>query len=66
MEIVPLEDQLLIETRINPTRYRLYPPWPAATVKVTAYDSSIYGNLNGEVENVSPDTIQDEVKRDQY
>ncbi len=37
-----------------------------ATVKITAYDSSIYGDLKGEVEMVSPDTLLDEVKRDQF
>ncbi|MDW8846910.1 HlyD family efflux transporter periplasmic adaptor subunit [Erwinia sp. MMLR14_017] len=66
MEIVPLEDQLLIETRINPRDIAYIRPGLPATVKVTAYDSSIYGNLPGEVETVSPDTLQDEVKRDQY
>ncbi|AXU94374.1 secretion protein HlyD [Erwinia persicina] len=66
MEIVPLEDQLLIETRINPRDIAYIRPGLAATVKVTAYDSSIYGDLRGEVETVSPDTLQDEVKRDQY
>ncbi|WP_428943565.1 HlyD family type I secretion periplasmic adaptor subunit [Pantoea sp. FN060301] len=66
MEIVPLEDQLLIETRINPRDIAYIRPGLPATVKVTAYDSSIYGNLHGQVETVSPDTLQDEVKRDQY
>ncbi|WBM71599.1 HlyD family efflux transporter periplasmic adaptor subunit [Buttiauxella sp. WJP83] len=66
MEIVPLEDQLLIETRINPRDIAYIRPGLAATVKITAYDSSIYGNLQGTVEVVSPDTLQDEVKRDQY
>lgn len=66
MEIVPLEDQLLIETRINPRDIAWIRPGLSAVVKVTAYDSSIYGNLEGEVETVSPDTLQDEVKRDQY
>lgn len=66
MEIVPLEDQLLIETRINPRDIAYIRPGLPATVKVTAYDSSIYGDLPGEVETVSPDTLQDEVKRDQY
>lgn len=66
MEIVPLEDQLLIETRINPRDIAYIRPGLPATVKVTAYDSSIYGNLNGKVEVVSPDTLQDEVQRDQF
>ncbi|ARJ43012.1 secretion protein HlyD [Pantoea alhagi] len=66
MEIVPLEDQLLIETRINPRDIAYIRPGLPAVVKITAYDSSIYGDLDGEVETVSPDTLQDEVKRDQY
>ncbi len=66
MEIVPLEDQLLIETRINPRDIAYIRPGLPATVKVTAYDSSIYGNLTGQVEVVSPDTLQDEVRRDQF
>lgn len=66
MEIVPLEDKLLIETRINPRDIAYIRPGLPAIVKVTAYDSSIYGDLNGEVESVSPDTLQDDVRRDQY
>jgi adhesin transport system membrane fusion protein len=66
MEIVPLEDRLLIETRINPRDIAWIRPGLPAVVKITAYDSSIYGDLPGEVETVSPDTLQDEVKRDQY
>jgi adhesin transport system membrane fusion protein len=66
MEIVPIEDQLLIETRINPRDIAYIRPGLPATVKITAYDSSIYGDLKGKVETVSPDTIQDEVKRDQF
>lgn len=66
MEIVPLEDQLLVETRINPRDIAYIRPGLPATVKLTAYDSSIYGDLKGEVEVVSPDTLQDEVRRDQF
>jgi len=66
MEIVPIEDQLLIETRINPRDIAYIRPGLPATVKISAYDSSIYGDLEGKVEGVSPDTLQDEVKRDQY
>lgn len=66
MEIVPLEDQLLIESRINPRDIAYIRPGLPATVKITAYDSSIYGDLKGTVEVVSPDTLQDEVRRDQF
>jgi adhesin transport system membrane fusion protein len=34
-------------------------------VKITAYDPSIYGSLPGTVDRISPDTLQDEVHRDQ-
>jgi adhesin transport system membrane fusion protein len=35
-------------------------------VKITAYDYSIYGGLTGKVTVISPDTIRDEVKQDQF
>jgi adhesin transport system membrane fusion protein len=66
MEIVPLEDQLLIETRINPRDIGYIRPGLPAVVKITAYDASIYGDLRGEVETVSPDTLQDEVRHDEF
>ncbi|HBZ15906.1 HlyD family efflux transporter periplasmic adaptor subunit [Candidatus Pantoea floridensis] len=66
MEIVPLEDQLLIETRINPRDIGYIRPGLPAVVKITAFDAAIYGDLRGEVETVSPDTLQDEVKHDEF
>jgi adhesin transport system membrane fusion protein len=65
MEIVPLEDELLIEARINPRDIAFIRPGQTATVKITAYDPSIYGTLDGTVDRISPDTLQDEVDRDQ-
>ncbi|MDU6923367.1 HlyD family efflux transporter periplasmic adaptor subunit [Franconibacter helveticus 513] len=64
MEIVPVEDRLLVETRISPRDIAWIRPGLAASVKITAYDPAIYGALPGEVEMVSADTLQDEVKRD--
>ncbi|SQI40714.1 Type I secretion system membrane fusion protein PrsE [Leminorella richardii] len=66
MEIVPLEDRLLVDTRINPKDIAYIRSGLPAKVKITAYDSSIYGDLEGTVEVISPDTLQDEVRRDQY
>jgi membrane fusion protein, adhesin transport system len=60
MEIVPLDDQLLIETRIEPRDIAFIHPGQPAKVKITAYDSAIYGELDGKVSSISPDTIQDE------
>ncbi|KTR84554.1 secretion protein HlyD [Novosphingobium barchaimii] len=65
MEIVPLEKNLLIETRMSPRDIAFLRPGQPATVKITAYDPSIYGTLAGTVDRISPDTLQDEVHRDQ-
>ncbi|MDH0747153.1 HlyD family type I secretion periplasmic adaptor subunit [Pseudomonas sp. GD03842] len=62
MQIVPQDEQLLIETRISPRDIAFIHPDQAAKVKITAYDYSIYGSLNGKVVTISPDTIQDEAK----
>ncbi|WP_285353913.1 HlyD family efflux transporter periplasmic adaptor subunit [Pseudomonas sp. ME-P-057] len=62
MQIVPLDEQLLIETRISPRDIAFIHPEQQAKVKITAYDYSIYGSLDGKVVTISPDTIQDEVK----
>lgn len=66
MEIIPLDDQLLIEARMSPRDIAFIHPGQRATVKITAYDYAIYGGLEGAVSSISPDTIQDEVKRDEY
>ena len=66
MEIVPMDDQLVVEARISPRDVAFIRPGHRAMVKVTAYDYSIYGGLSGVVTTISPDTIQDDVKRDVY
>ncbi|QLX27635.1 HlyD family efflux transporter periplasmic adaptor subunit [Citrobacter freundii] len=62
MEIVPVDDHLLIETRLSPRDIAFIHPGQRALVKITAYDYAIYGGLEGVVETISPDTIQDKVK----
>ena len=60
MEIVPLDDTLLVEGRIRPQDIAFIRPQQVAVVKITAYDSSVYGSLKGKVERISADTIIDE------
>lgn len=60
LEIVPSEDSLRIETKIRPADIAFMHPGQKATIKFTAYDFSIHGGLQGEVVNISPDTILDE------
>nr|WP_237288474.1 HlyD family efflux transporter periplasmic adaptor subunit [Variovorax sp. PAMC 28711] len=62
MTLVPLDDQLLIEARISPRDIAFIHPGQKAMVKITAYDYAIYGGLDGEVVNIAPDTVKDEVK----
>ncbi|MFI8482765.1 HlyD family type I secretion periplasmic adaptor subunit [Pseudomonas sp. NPDC078700] len=66
MTIVPLDDSILVEARISPRDIAFIHPQQSALVKVTAYDYSIYGGLKGQVTIISPDTIQDEVRRDEF
>ena len=60
------DDQMVIEAKISPRDVAFIHPGQKALVKITAYDYSIYGGLEGEVTMISPDTLQDEVKRDVY
>lgn len=60
MEIVPLDDTLLIEAKIRPADIGFIRPQQDAMVKITAYDFSIYGGLEGKVERISADTITEE------
>ncbi|MET0721335.1 MAG: HlyD family type I secretion periplasmic adaptor subunit [Tardiphaga sp.] len=60
MEIVPLDDTLLVEGRIRPQDIAFIRPDHEAVIKLSAYDSSIYGSLHGRVERISADTITDD------
>jgi adhesin transport system membrane fusion protein len=62
LEIVPLEEQLLVEGKIRPSDVAFLHPGLPATVKITAYDYAIYGGLKGTVEHISPDTLKDDQK----
>jgi adhesin transport system membrane fusion protein len=59
-EIVPLEDNLLVEVKVRPADIAFLRPGQPAVVKVTAYDFAIYGGLDAVVEDISADTITDE------
>ncbi|HEY0146115.1 MAG TPA: HlyD family type I secretion periplasmic adaptor subunit [Methylovirgula sp.] len=60
MDIVPLEDKLLIETKVKPRDIAFVRPGQKALVKLTAYDFSIYGGLKGVVQQVSADSVYDD------
>lgn len=60
LEIVPLEDNLLVEAQIRPADIAFLHPGQAAKVKITAYDFAIYGGIDAELEQISADTILNE------
>lgn len=60
VEIVPIEENLLVEAKIRPSDIAFLSPGQKATVKISAYDFSIYGGLPAVLERISADTIVDE------
>lgn len=66
VDIVPDDGTLLVEAKIRPSDIAFLRPGQPAIVKLTAYDFSIYGGLDGVVENISADTIFDEIDNQHY
>lgn len=60
IEIVPSDDALLLEARVQPKDIAFLRPGQAALVKFTAYDFSTYGGLEATLEHIGADTITDE------
>lgn len=59
VEIVPLDENLLVEAKISPQDIAFLHPGQPAIIKLTAYDYTIYGGLKGKVGQISPDTMTD-------
>lgn len=60
VEIVPSEDQLLLEAKVQPKDIAFLRPGQKAMVKFTAYDFSIYGGLDATLEHIGADSVTDE------
>jgi len=60
IEIVPLEENLLLEARVLPKDIAFLRPGDRALVKFTAYDFSIYGGLEAKLEFIGADSVTDE------
>ncbi|NBS66953.1 MAG: HlyD family type I secretion periplasmic adaptor subunit [Betaproteobacteria bacterium] len=63
MQIVPLEDDLLVEARVMPADIAFIKPGLSATVKIDAYDYTIYGDLPGKLTYISPDTLTEDLRQ---
>ncbi|SFK68644.1 HlyD family efflux transporter periplasmic adaptor subunit [Shimia haliotis] len=59
-EIIPLGEDLFVEARVRPENIANVEPGQDASIKLTAYDYTIYGTLKGKVDFISADTFEDE------
>ena len=63
MQIVPLEDDLLIQAKVSPSDIAFLKPGQTATVKIDAYDYTVYGDLSGKLTYISADTLTEDLKQ---
>lgn len=63
MQIVPLEDDLLIEAKLRPSDIAFIKAGLEATVKIDAYDYTIYGDLPGKLDFISADTLTEDLRQ---
>lgn len=60
LEIVPTEDEMMVEAYVKPSEVAFLKVGQKAVVKLSSYDFNKYGGLDGELEHLSPDTLKDE------
>jgi len=63
MQIVPLDDDLVVEAKLKPADIAFVKPGLSAQVKIDAYDYTIYGSLNGTVTYISADTLDENLRQ---
>ena len=66
MELVPAQDTLLINARVKPSDIAFIHPGQTTKIRISAYDSSIFGTLTGKVKRVGADAILDKEHQDSY
>jgi adhesin transport system membrane fusion protein len=64
MQIIPVDEELFVEAKIAPENIAGIRPGQEATIKLTAYDYTIYGTLKGRVDVISADTFKDDRQPD--
>ena len=65
MQIVPINDDLVIEAKIKPADLAFVRPGLPASIKLDAYDYTLYGALHGEVTYISADTLNEETRNNE-
>ena len=56
-EIVPLDDRMIVEVKLNPKDVGFVEIGQQATVRFTAYDYAQFGGVSGHVRHISPTTV---------
>lgn len=62
MQIVPLNDDMVIEAKLRPADAAFVRPGMPVSIKLDAYDYTVYGALQGQVSYISADTLSEEVR----
>lgn len=65
MQIVPLEDDLVIEAKVSPSNIAFLAPGLQSLIKIDAYDFTIYGGLPGVLSFISADTMSEGLKQNE-
>lgn len=63
LQIIPLDEELFVEARVKPANIANIRPGQEATIKLSAYDYTIFGTLKGRVDVISADTFKDDRTR---
>jgi adhesin transport system membrane fusion protein len=66
MELVPAQDKLQISVRVKPADIAFIHPGQNAKIRISAYDSSIFGTLEGKVKRVGADALVDKERQESY
>ncbi len=66
LEIVPAEENLIVEAKLKPADIAFIHPGLDAVVRFTAYDYTIFGSLAATLDQISADTILDEEKKERF
>lgn len=60
LQISPVDDELLLEIKVNPVDVGLLRHGLPVSVRLDAFDSSLYGKLHGRLRYISPDTLSEQ------
>jgi membrane fusion protein, adhesin transport system len=63
LELSPTGGDLIAEAKVSPADIAFIAVGQSASVKLDAYDSSIFGSMNGQVSYISPDVLTEETRQ---